>query len=176
MSENRLVRHKQQSLLESQNWNGPGLLQFWKQTHGRIQAGVLLCPQANKCKLCNHVGTDQRFYTHARRLHYFNFHPRRIIATLLQQHVFAYYFLFFLFPGTHAYPRGKQEILLREKKEELFNKKGLMFIFKSAVAFIRTEKQALNSDIEKGKWKGHDSPATVNTDRFPWCEKKQCRP
>lgn len=37
-------------------------------------------PQANKCKLSNHVGTTQCFHTHRQRLHYFNIHPRRIIA------------------------------------------------------------------------------------------------
>ncbi len=46
-----------------------------------------------------------------------------------------------------------------------------MFIFKSAVAFILIEK-ALNSDTEKEKWKGLDSPVPVNMERFPWYEKK----
>lgn len=41
-----------------------------------------------------------------------------------------------------------------------------MFIFQSAVAFILTEK-ALNSDPEKEKWKGLDSPVPVNMGVFP---------
>lgn len=42
-----------------------------------------------------------------------------------------------------------------------------MFLFKSAVAFILTEK-ALNCDTEKGKWKGLDSPGPVNIGTFPF--------
>lgn len=48
-----------------------------------LQFPLFFCPQANKCKLSNHVGTDQQSHTHARCLHYFNFHPRGIIAKLL---------------------------------------------------------------------------------------------
>ena len=42
-----------------------------------------------------------------------------------------------------------------------------MFIFKSAVALILTEK-ALNSDTEEGKQKGLDSPVPVNTEHLPY--------
>lgn len=41
-----------------------------------------------------------------------------------------------------------------------------MFIFKSRVALILTEK-ALNSDTEKEKWRGLDSPLPVNMEHFP---------
>lgn len=58
-----------------------------------------------------------------------------------------------------------------KKRKKSFNKRGLMFIFKGAGAFILREK-ALNSDTEKGKWKGLDSLVPVNMEHFPPYEKK----
>lgn len=121
-------------------------------THSTICAGFVenSSPQANKCKLSNHVGTAQCFHTHRHCLHYFNFYPSRIISNYYSSSICILFPLFHFLCNTCRHTPEVNKKPSWGKKKKLFNKRGLMLIFKSAIAFILTEK-AFNSDTEKEK-------------------------